>query len=111
MAAALLLAVGACAGTGGIEPGRTDAAFREIQQHEARIERARDRIERGAAGDDAQHAAREATGAADAICERAHELADADALTRCDRAREQARAVQQRADAGSEGAARESDGP
>lgn len=105
------LALAACASSPSPNGERIDAAFRAIQRGEARLERAARQLEQAEASiapgagacvercAPAGESAEEASGGARDVCDRAAELDDGDARTRCERARARARAVEQRADA------------
>jgi hypothetical protein len=95
---ALLATAASCASTSPDPEQRLNAAFARIQVHEAGLERARLQLRSGAASCelgcaaavDAQH---EQSG----LCAIAREVADADALARCERAQRTAASVRAQA--------------
>jgi hypothetical protein len=87
---AITWSVAACAST---QPPRSEAqthrAFADIQQHEARVEDAAQHVRAGEPCPAPCERSQVACGEADAVCSLAHDLADNDALLRCQRVRTQ----------------------
>jgi hypothetical protein len=83
---------GACAGTSPSRQDELDRAFARIQVHEATIERQRNTLSSNESPCPERCAAADTTCTAKTgICELAVEVADADALTRCEHAKARCR--------------------
>jgi hypothetical protein len=96
---AAVLALSACAGAPPPGQARLDAAFARIQVAEARIEHARADVAREEHGcAHVREAQRDVQAARAELCRLAREIADADALIRCEHAARSSASIAHQAD-------------